>query len=507
MALVVVLIAAVALTLIVRPSKAQRPVSEIPAAGRLILDDVTVVDPRDGGLLPGMAVEMTGGRITKVTKAGGVSADPSLQRVDGRGKFVVPGYNDMHLHVLGPDDPSGELALLLADGVTGFRQMSGSEDILKERREHRLPLTRYAPALLAMPGDVLTPFNAGSPAAARAEVDRQKAAGADFIKIGLVPPDVFWAVLDEAKRVGLRALGHLQVGVDPARASREGFHSIEHLGPGDPIWIACSRQRDALFVEAAKHPALNAPPFKIPFLEAIIAWRLQTILINPAAFAKPDDIARLRTALDSYDPARCAALTELFRANDTWNVPTLVRLRTQELPDDPAYQRSPFLPYMPQANIDRWQGVLKRFRKLPAPMLATFRAQYPRNLALAKLMSDAGVPLMTGTDGGGLAMPGMSLHEEFKELARARVAPLKILQMTTTAPATFLGRTASMGRIADGYDANIVLLDANPLDDVTNLHRIAGVVRAGFYYSAADLATMRAQVAQRRGSFKAPTTP
>jgi imidazolonepropionase-like amidohydrolase len=506
-ALVVIVMAAVSLVLVIRPSQAQRPVTVIPTAGQLLLDDVTVVDPRDGGLLPGMAVQMAGGRITRVSKAGTVTADPSIQRVDGRGKFVVPGYNDMHLHVLGAADPSGELALLLADGVTGFRQMSGSEDILKERREHRLPLNRYSPALLAMPGEVLTPFNAGSPSAARAEIDRQKAEGADFIKVGLVSPDVFWAVLDEAKRVGLRALGHLQVGVDPARASREGFHSIEHLGPGDPVWIACSRQRDALFAEAAKHPAIKAPPFKIPFLETIVAWRLQTILINPAAFSKPDDIARLQSALDSYDPARCDALTAQFRSNETWNVPTLVRLRTQELPDDPAYQRSTFLKYMPQANIDRWQGVLDRFRKLPAPTLATLRAQYPRNLALTKRLSDAGVPLMAGTDGGGLAMPGMSLHEEFDELARAGISPLKILQMTTTAPATFLGRSASMGRVADGYDANLVLLDANPLDGVANLHRIAGVVRAGFYYSAADLATMRAQVAHSRGSFRAPAKP
>lgn len=507
LALVGIIVAALCVAFAVRPSKAQRPVLKLPSSGRLLLENVTVVDARNGQLTPGMAIEMAGGKITRVVKAGAAPIDASVQRVNGRGKFVAPGYNDMHLHVLGPDDPSGELALLLAGGVTGFRQMSGSNDLLKERREHRLPLTRYAPALLAMPGEVLTPFNSGSAAEARGEIDRQKAAGADFIKVGMVSPEVFWVVLQEAKRVGLRAVGHLQVGVDPARASREGFHSIEHLGPGDPIWIACSRQRDSLFVEAAQHPALKAPPFKIPFLDKIVAWRLEKILINPSAFSDTEDIARLQRAFDSYDGSRCDAITQLFRANDTWHVPTLVRLRTQELSDDPAYQRSPFLRYMPQANIDRWRDVLDRFRKLPAPMLATFRAQYPRNLALVKRMSDAGVPMMTGTDGGGLAMPGMSLHEEFDELARAGLSPLKILQMTTTAPATYLGRAASMGRVADGYEADLVLLDASPLDSAANLHRIAGVVRAGFYHSATELAAMRAQVARSQGTFEPLAKP
>ncbi|UVO53769.1 amidohydrolase family protein [Sphingomonas sp. SUN039] len=490
------------MTALVWPSTPQRPVTKMLIAGRLRIDGVIVVDPRDGTLHPEMTVEMTAGRITRVAKADTLSIDPKVQRIDGRGKFIVPGFNDMHHHSVDADDPSGDLALMLAEGVTGFRQMSGSDSLLQERRENRLPLTRLAPQLLAMPGAVLTPFNAGSPEAARAEVNKQKAEGADFIKIGLVPPDVFWAALAEAKKVGLPAVGHLQVGVDPVRASREGFRSIEHLGPGAPIWIACSKNREALFAEAAAHPAIKAPPFHIPFLEAIVAWRFRTIGVNPAAFASPDDIARLQRALDSYDASRCRALAEQFRRNNSWQVPTLVRLRTQQLADDPAYQVDPSLRYMPQENIDRWRGVLERFKGLPAPMLATLRSAYARNLALTKLFSDAGVPMMAGTDFGGLASPGMTLQLEFVELARAGISPLKVLQMTTTNPAIFLGRTKSMGLVADGYDADLVLLDANPLDSVGNLRSIAGVVRAGYYYSAADLNILRDRIARRRGTLK-----
>jgi imidazolonepropionase-like amidohydrolase len=477
---------------------------EFPVSGRLRIDGVSIVDPRDGRVTPDMVIETEAGKIVRIAKAGSLTEDRTAKRVDGRGKFVVPGYNNMHAHALGPDDPSGDLALMLSEGVTGFRQMSGSDEMLRERREHRLPLTRYAPALLGMPGAVLTPFNAGSPDEARREVAKQKAEGADFIKIALVSADVFWATLKAAREAGLPAVGHIQVGVDPARASKEGFRAIEHLGPGDPIWIACSGNRKALFADAAAHPAMKAPPFKIPFLETIVMYRLRKLLINPAAFAEPADIVRLQRALDSYDADRCKALAAEFARQQTWNVPTLVRLRTQQLADDPAYLSDPTLRYMPQANIDRWKEVTERFTALPAAMLATYHANYARNLALTKLLSDAGVPMLAGTDSGELAGPGMTLQQEFVELARAGLTPLKILQMTTILPARFLNRTGSMGLVAQGYDADLVLLDANPLESAAALGKIFGVVRAGFYYSASDLQALRDRVATTRGVLRHP---
>jgi imidazolonepropionase-like amidohydrolase len=104
---------------------------------------------------------------------------------------------------------------------------------------------------------------------------------------------------------------------------------------------------------------------------------------------------------------------------------------------------------------------------------------YQRQLALTKLFDDAGVRMMAGTDGDG-QVPGHSLHQEFDELAKAGLSPLKILQMTTLNPAEFLGRTTTMGSIEVGKNADLLLLDANPIVTVQNMHRIDGVVRAGF---------------------------
>lgn len=256
----------------------------LPVAGKLRIDGVTVVDPRSGTLTPGMSVLMDKGRITGIVPVAGVAPDPSFQVVNAAGKFVVPGYNNMHAHALGPDDPSGTLALMLAEGVTGFRQMSGSPEILKERRDGKLPIGKDSPALLAMPGDVLTPFNAGSTGEVAAEIQRQKRDGADFIKLALASPEVFYAAIAEAKRVGLPIVGHLQPGVDAAEASRAGFRSVEHLGPGDMLWIDCATNEAALRAESARHPAMKAPPFHIPFLQEIGMWFLRKVLINPAAY-------------------------------------------------------------------------------------------------------------------------------------------------------------------------------------------------------------------------------
>ncbi len=474
---------------------------EVPAAGKLRLDGVTLVDTHDGKLTAGMSILMDKAQIVSIAPTAASPSDPSIQVVDATGKFVVPGYNDMLAHALGPDDPSGTLALMLADGVTGFRQMSGSPELLKERRDGTLPMGKLAPALLTMLGSVLTPFNAPTPGKVVAEIPRQKQDGADFIKVGLVSPAVFFAAIAEAKHVGLPIAGHLQEGVDAAQASQAGFKSIEHLGPGDTVWIGCSTDEAALRTGAALHPPMKAPPFKIPFLETIVMARLHKLLINPAAFVDPGDVARLQHALDTYSEEKCRALAARFVADGTWQVPTLVRLRTQELADLPEYATDPALPFMPADTVKNWREVTDKFHHLPPAMRATYRSAYEHQFALTKLLAETGVCMMAGTDNGG-EVPGQSLHQEFDELAKAGLSPLKILQMTTLNGAEFLGRTATMGNVEAGKNADLVLLDGNPLESVQNMHRVAGVVRAGFYYSRQDLDAIKSRVRAGQGHLR-----
>jgi imidazolonepropionase-like amidohydrolase len=475
------------------------PQVRLPVAAKLRLDGVTVVDTQTAERTPGMSILMAGGRITAVVPTADAPPDAAVPAIDASGKFVVPGYNDMHVHALTAPNATAVLARLLADGVTGVRQMSGSPELLAARAAGTLPLGADAPALLAAPGDLLLPFDAGSIEGVRAEVRRQKQQGADFVKIASATPPVFFAAIDEARRVGLPAVGHLQNGVSPSDAARAGFHTIEHLGPGDALWTGCSSEETALRADALAHPRPPVPPFKIPvFVQKLLAGTISKMLINPAAYEKPESAARLQRAFDTYSDDKCRALAALFVAHATWHVPTLVRLRTEYMADLPEYAHDSSLPYMRPAAIARWQAATQRYRALPPVMLAIFHDAYRRDLLLTKMFADAGVPMMTGTDSGG-DVPGQSLHQEFDELAKAGLAPLKILQMTTRDPARFLGRTATMGSVAAGQNADLVLLDADPVTSAQNLHRIAGVVRAGLYHSPAALAALKARVQAGRG--------
>jgi hypothetical protein len=362
------------------------PKVELPISGKLRLDGVTLVDTHDGKLSPGMSILMDKGSIESIKPTTEVLKDPLITSIDATGRFAIPGFNNMHMHVIDQADSSSVLARMLTEGVTGFRQMTGSPELLKERRDGTLPIGKDAPALLLMPGSLLTPFNVGSAARVADEIRQQKKQGADFIKVGLVSPDVFFAAIADGKRVGLPVLGHLQEGVDAAQASRAGFRSIEHLGPGDSIWIGCSTNDAALLAEAAQHPAMKALPMRIPaFVEKILMKRLQNRLINPAAFDNAADIARLQRAFDTYSEAKCRQLATIFVANHTWNVPTLVRLRTQELADSPEYLSDPALPYIPAESVKAWREVTDKFHKLPAAMHSTYREAYQRQLALTKL--------------------------------------------------------------------------------------------------------------------------
>ena len=467
-------------------------------AGDVRLDGGRVVDPRDGSVVENASILVRQGRIVAVDQGGSVKSDPSVQRIDATGKYVVPGYNDMHSHVLELKDPSGALALMLAEGVTGFRQMSGSPERLAERRNGALPVGERAPAALEMPGTILTPLNAASTEAVTAEIRLQKSQGADFIKMAFVSPPVFAAAMEEARRCGIAVLGHLQDGVDAAEAAKAGFRSVEHLGPGATVWTACSSEEHELQSEA-KPVRMRAPPVNIPFLRKIIMWRLQSMLVNPAAFVPPEYAVRLRRAIQTFDKGKFERLATLFVEQDTWHVPTLVRLRTQELADAPEYDRDPYLQYMPEKNVRRWRQVTGRFKKLPQPMRETYAEAYPRQLELTKHLADSGVKMMTGTDGGWLAGPGLTLQEEFAELGKAGLSALQILQMATINAAEYLGREDTMGTVEPGRNADLVLLDANPLEAIANLHAIAGVVRAGVYYARTDLDAMRAKVRSSRG--------
>jgi imidazolonepropionase-like amidohydrolase len=480
--------AAVGVPLVRRATRRDPDRVTMPAAPAMRIDDVTVIDPRDGSRHPKRSILVRDGRIAAVTglpEATG-QAPAALRIVDGSGRYVVPGYNNMHVHVLQAERPRPLLATMLGAGVTGVRQMAGSPDLLRYRAEGRLPLTEYAPGLLALPGSLLTPFNGGSADDARAEVTRQLQQGADFIKVVLFDREPFLAALDQAHKEGLPTSGHLPPDVSVAEASELGYTCMEHFGTGSNVWISCSTEYSTLWGQEKSELPVPGWVLGLPFMEKLSQGPLSKRLINPAAFGDAESVALLRRALDTFDEGKAGDLAKAFVANSTWQVPTLVRLRTQWLADAPEYRDDPATALMSKDALTEYRDVLTTFTELPATIRETYRKAYDMSLRLLRLCHDAGVRMMTGTDGAGASV-GQHLHLEFAEWAKAGIPPLDILRATTTTPAAYLGRSDRMGRVAPGMDADFLLLDADPLADSANLSAVSAVVRAGHFRTATDI--------------------
>ncbi|MCS7476713.1 amidohydrolase family protein [Umezawaea endophytica] len=458
--------------------------------------NVTVVDPRDGSVTAHQDLRIDGGRIAWIGATTGPDRDPTT--VDGRDRFVVPGFVDMHAHPLNLDDPAPELGLMLAFGITGYRQMSGTPALLRRLRD-RQPVDDATPRLLATPGSVLTPINAGKPAAAVAEVRRQVRDGADFIKAALITPDVYFAVQAEADRLGVPVAGHLPAGVDVRAASDAGFRSIEHVGPGLGVLAGCSCHEEHLRTTTSGSP-IKAPPFRIPFADRLAERVLRKIVVNPAQLTGPATLRSTRDAIDSFDEGKARDLARRFAENDTWNCPTLIRVKAQQFCDEPAFAADPDLRYATAGERKAWNSAAAAFhRKFDDAQHAVFAEQFALQLRVVKILDEEGAPLLAGTDAVGAAwvVAGASLHDEFDLLAEAGLDPVRVLRTATTDPTRFLHRERDAGTVEAGKEADLVLLDGDPTTAVANLRTVSAVVRGGRYHDTAALTALKERATGR----------
>lgn len=392
------------------------------------------------------------------------------------GKFLIPGLWDMHVHI---QETERSFPMFIANGVTGVRNMGGNMEKLFQWREEVTSGKILGPRIVTC-GPVVDGPQPANPdhaiavhdaAEGRQAVDTLKQRGADFIKVyDGVPRDAYFAIVDEAKKLGLPLVGHVPLSVTTIEASDAGQRSIEHLG---------SILEGSSTVEAELRQQEAAPLPQGDFSEF------------PRRIA-----ARGQRMLDTYGEQKALQIFAHLAKNQTWQVPTLVVKRVQTFIDDIVGSDDARLKYIPQSEREWWSPQKNFFFRYRTPAYIVFRKRlFQKEIELVGALHRACVPFMAGTDqGGAYTFPGFSLHDELSLLVEAGFTPMEALQTATRNPAVFLGELNSLGTVENGKIANLVLLEANPLEDIRNTRQIASVVVRGRLISKADLQAVLSEV-------------
>lgn len=438
--------------------------------------NVSVIPMNAERVLREQTVIIGDGRIKQIAPAKKLKPPKGALVIDGRGKYLMPGLVDMHAHLFSdgefPDELADEeLTVMLASGVTTIRLMIGTPEHLalreKVRRGDLLGPTIYAasPQLAgrSFGGAHFNGRAVTTPEEARAAVRDFKAAGYDFIKLTFwISRPVYDAVMETAKQVGIRVIGHVDPQVGLARALEAG-QQIEHL--------------DSYF-EAV---LADNSPLKAS-VSGVSVWRMPNW-----------------ESMDHIDESKIEQVAKATVRAGVWSCPTLTFLKLafgtgqtdEEIRNRPDYR------FIPQKLRDEMAG--PRGRYWSAPPTEQRRMQYVRvRNKLVKALYDAGGKIMAGSDAPEwFLLYGYTLHREIRNLVEAGLPPYAALEAATRNPAEFFGTLNQTGTIETGKRADLLLLHANPLEDVGNAERRVGVMVRGRWLPESELQKMLDEIAPR----------
>ncbi len=409
--------------------------------------NVNVVPMTEDVVIAGQTVIVDGGLITSIGPVESTPVPRDSEIVDGTDRYLIPGLAEMHAHV--PDVNSPELdrvlTLFVANGVTMIRGMLGRPSHLRLRQQ-LLDDDVFGPRLITS-GPSLNGNSVGGAADGARQVRAQHESGYDFIKIhpGLDSQE-YTAIADAATELGMPFAGHVPVAVGVDNALAAGMATIDHLDG----YLAALMPADS--DQSGGYGG---------FFDVLLAGQLIEERIG--------DIA-----------ARTAAA-------GTWNVPTesLFEHRVSELTAAELSNR-PEMRYMSKATVRQWVRSKERLQSERGfnPELAARAIELRRKMIMA--LHEAGAGLLLGSDAPQVFnVPGFSLHHELHFMVEAGLTPYEALVTGTTAVANFLA--TNTGSVEIGRDADLLLLDANPLEDIGNTRRVHGVMLRGTWHSSNEL--------------------
>jgi len=441
----------------------------------LAITHVTIINPGISHTQSNMTILIRRGGIVLVGKSQVVHVARSSRVIDGTGEFVIPGLWDMHTHFR---DADRDLKMDLANGVLGIRNMGGAAKEVVPMRDAIAAGQRLGPKIVASGPIVDGPNSWSNPKFtvsvdsaenARSAVIALKKQGADFIKVydGLSPA-AYYAIADETKKLGFPFAGHRPSAISVRDASNAGQRSIEHgvvLSGGSTTEDEYVRQ------------AVDSSTFE----EAL---RTKNFSLIPAKIAK-DGTAML----DHFSQVRADQTYRLLAKNKTFLTPTLVTERALTFIDDLNANPDPKMVYVAAEELQWWKpenGMLTKYR---TPEYISFRKrEYAKMLEEIPHAEALGVRFLAGTDITiPYTYPGFSLHDELELFVEAGLTPMEALETATTNPAELLGLQDRWGQVAPGFTANLVLLKADPLADISNTRKIDAVVVSGKLLDRSEL--------------------
>lgn len=409
-----------------------------------VIEHVTIL-PMDGrDSLLDHSVVVRGETIERIGPAASIRVPAGARRIDGRGRYLIPGLADMHVH---PYDTDG-LPSYLAFGVTTIAVMHGFPAVLEWRdrvRRGELPgptIYSAGPSVNGYPAGNPLFVSVEDPVEARAVVAEQHRAGYDFVKIySMLNPPEFAAIVAEAKRVGVPVFGHIPWQVGWRGIIEQGQAGVAHVEEFFNAGI-----QDSMFAEAASLAAKHG------------------------------------TAVT----ANLYAYSEMLA----------------ESADIPGLLADPEMRFHSPAGLsEKLPSSNRSLRPNQADFNGYLTRQLPRMRRLVKLLRDAGAPVFPGTDTETFGFAGQSLHGDLHELLLAGFTPFQVLESATRLPGAFirthLRGAERFGTVTAGSRADLVLLDANPLADLENLRLVRGTMARGRWYAAEVLQPMRDSIAAR----------
>ncbi|NNE02622.1 MAG: amidohydrolase family protein [Eudoraea sp.] len=414
-----------------------------PSKSGTLITDVSIIDVTSGTVLENQFIAIDSGKIKRISSS---VENKELYNliIDGKGKFALPGLAEMHAHIPSPPISKEQLEqtlfLYLSNGITTIRGMLGHPSHLELRKQVERGEVLSPRIFTSSPS--LNGNTVKTPEEAKDKVTSYQKDGYDFLKIhpGIQRP-VFEQVIQTANEVGIPYAGHVPVDVGIKLALESNYATVDHVDG---------------FLEGLVPTSQNVNPNNNGFFGYNFAGVVDTTQI--------------------------AALVQLSKEHKVWIVPTqslferwFAPISAEEL------ILQPEMKYMPVTTLMNWKirkdqstGNATNFDKEQWQKFITIRRQ------LIKALQKDGYGMLLGSDAPQLFnVPGFSIHHEMAGMLRAGMTPIEILQAGTINPAVFFDKEDSFGQIKEGLEADLLLVNANPIDDIEALKKLTGVMIQG----------------------------